>query len=87
MALGGARASLQTLRAMRNHTAVVDFVEKKWGGQLDCLVNNVGINVRKPIVSSTREEYDSIMRTNVDSCFFLSKRLFPLLKRQMVPRL
>jgi tropinone reductase I len=37
------------------------------------LVNNVGRNVRKSIDEQTAEEYESIMRTNVDSAYFLCK--------------
>jgi|EP00979_Chaetoceros_neogracilis_P001497 Tropinone reductase 1 len=48
--------------------------------RLDILVNNVGINVRKPITEQTDEEYFRIMRTNVDSTYFLCKHLLPLLK-------
>jgi NAD(P)-dependent dehydrogenase (short-subunit alcohol dehydrogenase family) len=36
-------------------------------------------NVRKSIQDSTETEYRSMMTTNVDSCFFLSKGLYPLL--------
>lgn len=37
------------------------------------LVNNVGTNIRKPIAEQTEEEYYTMMRTNVDSAYFLSK--------------
>jgi tropinone reductase I len=44
-----------------------------WPIALHGLVNNVGRNVRKPIGEQTEEEYESIMRTNVDSAYFLCK--------------
>ena len=50
------------------------------GSQLDCLVNNVGTNIRAKIEDATEEEYYKMMRTNVDSCFFLCKSFFPVLK-------
>ena len=37
------------------------------------LVNNVGINVRKPILEQTPEEYHVMIRTNVDAAYFLSR--------------
>ena len=37
------------------------------------LVNNVGINIRKSITMQTEEEYHSILRTNVDSMYFLCR--------------
>jgi tropinone reductase I len=39
------------------------------------LINNVGINVRKPILEQTSEEYRTMMTTNVDAAYFLC-RLF-----------
>lgn len=39
------------------------------------LVNNVGVNVRKDIVQQTPEEYHTMMKTNVDSAYFLCKML------------
>lgn len=42
------------------------------------LVNNVGMNIRKPITEQTNDEYEMIMRTNVDSAYHLSKILLDL---------
>ena len=39
------------------------------------LVNNVGTNVRKKVLEQTDEEYHTMMKTNVDSAYFLC-RLF-----------
>eukprot|EP00913_Durusdinium_trenchii_P033597 g31450.t1 len=50
--------------------ALVDFVGKLWGGVLDGLVNN-----------ASEEEYHNMMRTNVDSCWFLCKMFKPMLGR------
>lgn len=44
-------------------------------GGLDGLVNNVGVNIRKDIVEQTAEEYNLMMRTNVDAAYFLCKGL------------
>ena len=49
------------------------YVEKELDGQLDCLINNVGTNKRAPIEESTEEEYEIMIKTNLDSCFFLCK--------------
>ncbi|CAE7407656.1 unnamed protein product [Symbiodinium natans] len=61
--------------------ALVAHVQKLWGGSLDGLVNNVGTNVRKPIQEATEEEYYNMMRTNIDSCWFLCKMFKPMLER------
>lgn len=47
-------------------------------------MNNVGTNVRKPIGEATVAEYDSMMSTNVSSCFFLCQGLRPFLSRSAV---
>lgn len=48
---------------------------------LDGLVNNVGVNIRKPILEQTPDEYAMIQTTNADSTYFLCRELYPLLKR------
>ncbi|CAE8686606.1 unnamed protein product, partial [Polarella glacialis] len=45
------------------------------------LVNNAGTNVRKPIQDATEEDYNNIMRTNLDSCWFLCKLFKPMLEK------
>jgi tropinone reductase I len=47
--------------------------------KLHGLVNNVGCNVRKSMSEQTEEEYNTIMRTNVDSAYFLCKLFKDLL--------
>lgn len=49
--------------------------KESFGGTIQGLVNNVGINIRKKILEQTPEEYHSMMKTNVDSAYFLC-RLF-----------
>ena len=44
------------------------------------LINNVGVNVRKAITQQTSEEYYNIMRTNIDSAYFLCQLFLPLLE-------
>ena len=43
------------------------------GNKLQGLINNVGINVRKPILEQTTEEYHSMRATNVDAAYFLCR--------------
>lgn len=44
-------------------------------GKIQGLINNVGTNVRKKVLEQKEEEYHKMMRTNVDSAYFLC-RLF-----------
>ena len=39
-------------------------------GGMQCLVNNVGSNVRKPAVEYSVDDYRKVMSTNLESCFF-----------------
>lgn len=44
-------------------------------GAIHVLVNNAGINVRKPFVQITPEEYDSVMAVNLKGVYFLTQRV------------
>jgi len=44
------------------------------------LVNNVGLNFRKPVLDQTDKEYHRIMRTNVDTAYFVSKMFHQMLR-------
>eukprot|EP00406_Dinophysis_acuminata_P030864 CAMPEP_0179364964 /NCGR_PEP_ID=MMETSP0797-20121207/82309_1 /TAXON_ID=47934 /ORGANISM="Dinophysis acuminata, Strain DAEP01" /LENGTH=267 /DNA_ID=CAMNT_0021080457 /DNA_START=29 /DNA_END=832 /DNA_ORIENTATION=+ len=61
--------------------ALVEKVSALWGGELDGLVNNVGMNARKPIHEATDDDYRNIMSTNLDSSWYLCKLLKPSLQR------
>lgn len=49
-------------------------------GRLDALINNVGTNIRKPTLTYTEEDYDTIMSTNLESSYVLCQLFHPLLK-------
>ena len=61
---------------------VRDIVAQRMGGKLHILVNNAGINIRKPITDFTLAEWHSVMDTNVTSVFLLCRALVPLMKGQ-----
>ena len=52
-----------------------------FGDTCDCLVNNVGSNIRKKAIEYSEEDYDFVMRTNLQSCFYLSTAFYPQLKK------
>lgn len=56
-------------------------VENTFDGKLDILVNNVGTNIRKPTEEYSEEDYNFIMKTNLESCFEMTKMCYPYLKR------
>lgn len=44
-------------------------------GAIHVLVNNAGINVRKPFVEITQGDYDSVMGVNLKGVYFLTQRV------------
>ncbi len=51
-------------------------------GRLDALVNNAGIQICKPLIETTPEEWDAIMASNVRSVYLSVRQAYPLLKAQ-----
>ena len=50
------------------------------GGALDILINNAGINIRKPITDFTLAEWNSVLNTNLTSVFLMCRAFVPLMK-------
>lgn len=51
-------------------------------GRLDILVNNVGEFNWKPVLESSREEWEDIIASNLYSVFYASKAVLPAMRRQ-----
>ena len=49
-------------------------------GELHTLVNNVGINIRKPTLEYTVVDVQTLLSVNLASAFHLSQLCFPLLQ-------
>lgn len=50
-------------------------------GALDALVNNAALQIAKPLIETTVEEWDAVMASNLRSVFLGVKLAHPLLKR------
>ncbi len=61
---------------------VREFYEVKFGGRLQILVNNAGINIRKPVTEFTLSEWHQVMDTNMTSVFLLCRAFVPLMTGQ-----
>jgi NAD(P)-dependent dehydrogenase (short-subunit alcohol dehydrogenase family) len=51
-------------------------------GRLDVLVHAAGINVRVPADQFSRDDYNRVMRVNVESAFFLAQAAAPIMRAQ-----
>ncbi len=51
-------------------------------GRLDVLVNNAGINIRKPVEEMNIEEWCTMMKVNTGSAFLGCKYAIPVMRRQ-----
>ncbi len=51
-------------------------------GRIDTLVNVAGINVRKPAVDVTEEDYDSILGINLRGAFFMAQAVGRVMLKQ-----
>src|SRR5689334_11940995 len=49
-------------------------------GRLDILINNAGINIRKPITEFTLVEWSSVLDTNLTSVFLMCRAFVPHMK-------
>jgi glucose 1-dehydrogenase len=49
---------------------------------LDAVVNNAAVQIAKPLVETTAEEWDMVMASNLRSVFLGAKLAFPLLQAQ-----
>jgi len=51
----------------------------KFDGKAHILINNAGINIRKPITEFTLAEWNSVMNTNVTSAFLICRAFLPMM--------
>jgi NAD(P)-dependent dehydrogenase (short-subunit alcohol dehydrogenase family) len=49
---------------------------------LDAVVNNAAVQIAKPLIETTAEEWDMVMASNLRSVFLGAKLAYPLLKAQ-----
>lgn len=60
---------------------IVAEAESRFGG-LDIVVNNAGMNIRKPPQDYTMAEWREVLTVNLDSAFALSQAAYPALCRR-----
>lgn len=67
-----------------NVDAIEHMVQQVVGhfGRIDCLVNNAGVNVHKPMLEVTPEEFDDVSRVNFRGVYFTSQ----IVAKQMIAK-
>lgn len=59
--------------------AMADFAKKKFG-YIDVLVNNAGAISDRSLKNMTKEQWDLVVRTNLDGVFNVTKNMLPLIR-------
>jgi NAD(P)-dependent dehydrogenase (short-subunit alcohol dehydrogenase family) len=49
-------------------------------GRVDILINNAGMNIRKPLVEYSLEEWNRVVDTNLTSVFLMCRAMIPLMR-------
>ena len=78
---GGAKAIAVTAD-VTDKEAVAAMVSRVAGelGRIDILINNAGINIRKPPHALDIAEWNSVIQTNLTSAFLCSQAVYPAMK-------
>lgn len=78
----GARA-LAVAVDVTDKNAVADMVEAtmKAFNRLDILINNAGINIRKPAQTLSLDDWHSVIDTNLTSAFLCAQAAYPAMKK------
>ena len=59
--------------------ALEDNIRSRFG-RVDILINNAGINMRKPLLEFTLDEWRSVLDTNLTSVFLMCRSIVPLMR-------
>ena len=74
-----ARIRVCDLSVLNNIPSLVEGIAMEVG-QIDVLVNNAGINMKKPFLEVTDDEFSNIIQTNVLSVFSMSREVGKVMK-------
>ncbi|CAA3025396.1 Hypothetical predicted protein [Olea europaea subsp. europaea] len=72
--------SVCDVSSLADRGKLIEDVSSVFSGKLNILINNVGTNIRKPMVDFTAEEVSILMSTNFESSFHMCQLSYPLLR-------
>ena len=61
-------------------SAMIDKVEKELG-EINILVNNAGISIRRKIEETTEDDFDEMIKTNLKSTFLVTQAVLPNMRK------
>jgi len=81
-AAGGEAASFAADVTGEDQVRAIERAVLERFGKVNILINNAGVNVRKPVEEFTLTEWRSVMDTNVTAAFLLCRSFVPVMKGQ-----
>lgn len=66
--------------------SIVSYIDTRWGGQLDVLVNNAAILDNTPLDNLSRDRFSQVQNINQNSVLWMTLAMRPLLKRSGAAR-
>lgn len=79
---GNIRADLSLtadLTASTSLQRLADEISSRYG-HIDALINNAAVQIAKPLLRTTPDEWNRVFETNVTAAYLLIRTLYPLLK-------
>ncbi|HUF11950.1 MAG TPA: SDR family oxidoreductase [Longimicrobiales bacterium] len=76
-----ARGYTADVRSAADCTRLVECAVSDFG-RLDILINNAGVGIFRKVADMSVDEWDTVLRTNLDALFYLTHAALPALVRQ-----
>ncbi len=78
---GSARGYTADVGSSADCARLVESVAADFG-RLDVLINNAGVGIFRRVADMTVDEWETVLRTNLDALFYMTRPSLPLLAKQ-----